>query len=122
VYLPVEDLSRFGVDVTDLAAPRASDAVRELLAFEVARARAHYVAAQPGIDLLAPSSRPCVRAAHDLYGGILREIERADFQILHRRVAVGNGTRLALFARAHRAARRAHGAELRGGSGSPGDR
>ncbi|GAA1795481.1 phytoene/squalene synthase family protein [Luedemannella flava] len=112
VYLPAEDLARFGVTRDDLAAPRASTAVRDLLAFEVARARAHYAAAEPGIDLLAPSSRPCVRTAHTLYGGILREIERADFQILRRRVAVPVRTRLGLFAKAHRSAVRAHRAEL----------
>jgi phytoene synthase len=55
VYLPAEDLERFGVRRADLAADQASPAVRELLAFEVTRARAHYRAAEPGIDLLAPS-------------------------------------------------------------------
>ncbi|GAA1735952.1 phytoene/squalene synthase family protein [Luedemannella helvata] len=113
VYLPAQDLARFGVTRDDLAAPRASAAVRSLLAFEIARAREHYAAAEPGIDLLAPSSRPCVRTAHELYGGILRQIERADYEILRRRVAVPARTRLGLFARAHRAAARAHRAELR---------
>ncbi len=113
VYLPAEDLDRFGVTRDDLAAPRASAAVRALLEFEVARARAHYAAAEPGVELLAPSSRPCVRTAHTLYGGILHEIERADFEILRRRVAVSTRTRLGLFAKAHRAASRAHRAELR---------
>ncbi|MGH3002522.1 MAG: squalene synthase HpnC [Gaiellaceae bacterium] len=40
VYLPAEDLARFGVSDDDLGAPGASDAFRRLLAFEVARARA----------------------------------------------------------------------------------
>jgi 15-cis-phytoene synthase len=114
IYLPQADLARFGVTAEDLAAPHASAAVRELLAFELARAREHYAAAEPGIALLAPSSRPCVRTAHDLYGGILGEIERADFQILHRRVAVPARTRLRVFVRARREAARAHRAELRG--------
>jgi hypothetical protein len=68
MYLPAEDLERFGVRRQDLAAPTASPAVRKLLAFEVARTREHYRAAEPGIGLLAASSRPCVRDAFDLYG------------------------------------------------------
>jgi 15-cis-phytoene synthase len=88
VYLPTEDLERFGVGRTDLAAPLASPAVQGLLAFEIGRARAHYRAAAPGIGLLAPSSRPCVQVATELYGGILDEVEQAGYQVLHRRVRV----------------------------------
>jgi squalene synthase HpnC len=39
IYLPLEDLRRFGVDEGDLRAPRASDAFRALMAFEVGRTR-----------------------------------------------------------------------------------
>ncbi|MFF2542162.1 squalene synthase HpnC [Kitasatospora sp. NPDC058063] len=39
IYLPAEDLARFGVTEADLAAPSADGAVRELIAFEVERAR-----------------------------------------------------------------------------------
>ncbi|WP_030243441.1 squalene synthase HpnC [Streptomyces sp. NRRL S-350] len=39
IYLPTEDLERFGVTEADLAAPSADGAVRELIAFEVERAR-----------------------------------------------------------------------------------
>jgi squalene synthase HpnC len=39
VYLPAEDLARFGVATEELGAPHASPALRELIAFEVARAR-----------------------------------------------------------------------------------
>lgn len=39
IYLPTEDLERFGVTESDLAAPSADGAVRELIAFEAERAR-----------------------------------------------------------------------------------
>ncbi|MFF4382083.1 squalene synthase HpnC [Kitasatospora sp. NPDC001547] len=39
IYLPAEDMARFGVTEADLAAPSADGAVRELIAFEVERAR-----------------------------------------------------------------------------------
>jgi 15-cis-phytoene synthase len=113
VYLPAEDLERFGVRRADLAATKASPAVRALLAFEIGRARAHYRAAEPGIGLLAPSSRPCVRVAFDLYGGILDEVERAGYQVLDRRVRVPRHRRLQVAGRHWAAARAAARAERR---------
>jgi phytoene synthase len=65
----------------------------------VAVVRRRYDDAAPGTPLLAPESRDCVRAATALYGGILREIERADYRVLDRRVSVSNPRRLAVFAR-----------------------
>jgi phytoene synthase len=120
VYLPAEDLERFGVGRADLAATQASPAVAELLAFEVERARAHYRAAEPGIELLAPSSRPCIRVAFDLYGGILDEVERAGYQVLASRVAVPRHRRLGVAGRHLIAARAAARAERRVSVVTPG--
>jgi 15-cis-phytoene synthase len=120
VYLPAEDLARFGVAREELAAEVASPAVAELLAFEVARARAHYRAAEPGIELLAPSSRPCVRVAFDLYGGILEEVERAGYQVLGRRVRVPRSRRVGVAGRHWVAARSAARAERRVSVTTPG--
>jgi phytoene synthase len=120
VYLPAEDLERFGVRRHDLAAGKASRAVRALLAFEVERARAHYRAAEGGIELLAPSSRPCVRVATELYSGILTEVERAGFQVLDRRVAVPRHRRLQVAGRHWAAARAAARAERRVSVTTPG--
>jgi 15-cis-phytoene synthase len=113
VYLPQADLARFGVARGELAAAPASPAVAELLAFEVARARAHYRAAEPGIALLAPSSQPCVRVALELYGGILEEVERAGYQVLGRRVQVPRSRRVGVAAHHWVAARSAARAERR---------
>jgi 15-cis-phytoene synthase len=122
VYLPAEDLDSFGVRRSDLAAPVASPAVRELVAFEVERARGHYRAAEPGIDLLAPSSRPCIRVAFELYGGILDEIEEAGYQVLDRRVAVPRRRRLGVAGRQLLAARVAARAERHVSVTTPGAR
>ncbi len=122
VYLPAEDLDRFGVRRSDLAAPVATAAVAELVAFEVERARGHYRAAEPGIELLAPSSRPCIRVALELYQGILTEVERAGYQVLDRRVAVPRHRRLAVAGRHWVAARAAARAEHHVSITTPGGR
>ena len=99
VYLPAEDLDRFGVPREALSAPVADEAVRALIAFEVARAHELYDAAVPGIELLSRSARPGIRAAAVLYRGILDEVARADFDVLYRRARVPRRRRAAVAAR-----------------------
>jgi phytoene synthase len=89
VYLPQEDLSAFDVTREHLRHGIADGPVRRLLAFEVARVRELYRSARHGVRLLHPSSRPCIETALALYSGILDEVEKADYQVLGRRVGVG---------------------------------
>ncbi|GAA2909775.1 phytoene/squalene synthase family protein [Streptosporangium fragile] len=113
IYLPLEDLDTFGVAAADLGRRAPTPALRDLLAFEIRRARGHYREALAGIDLLTPSSRPCIRAAYELYGGILDRIEAAGHDVLRRRAAVPRRQRLAIFARHLLAASAADRAERR---------
>ncbi len=94
VYLPLEDLAAHGVTREDLERGVVTPRVRELLRFEVARTRALYRAAEPGIAMLEPTSRDCIRTAFVLYGGILEAVEDADYQVLRQRVAVPRSRRL----------------------------
>jgi phytoene synthase len=107
VYLPREDLALFGVDHEHLARGVVDGPVRRLLAFEIARAREYLRSAEPGIRLLDPTSRDCMRTALRLYGGILDEVERADLRVFDRRIAVGPGRRAAVALPALLRARRA---------------
>jgi phytoene synthase len=100
VYLPLADLDRFGVRPEDLAAPTAGGPLRRLVAFESERAQEHYRAAQVGIDRLPPTSRRCIRLAHEVYGGILGEVERAGHDVLFRRARVPARRKAAALARA----------------------
>jgi 15-cis-phytoene synthase len=93
VYLPLDDLAAFDVTRSDLAAGVVDGRIRRLLAFEVSRARELFRSAEPGIRLLDPASRDCVRTAFTLYGGILDAVEHADYRVLDRRVAVGPARR-----------------------------
>jgi phytoene synthase len=88
VYLPEESLNQFGVDRDRLARGRVDESIRNLLAWEIERARRLYASAAPGIELVHPSSRDCLRTALTLYSGILDEIELADYDVFSRRVTV----------------------------------
>lgn len=113
VYLPQEDLAKFGVTEDDLHRGVPARALRDLVAFESGRARDHYRRALDGVELLAPSSRPCIRAAYELYGGILDEIAAAGHDVLTARARVPRRRRAAIFARHMLAASAAGRAERR---------
>ncbi|WP_344413839.1 phytoene/squalene synthase family protein [Pseudonocardia ailaonensis] len=102
VYLPADELAAFGVDRELLQhcrrTRRTDPRLRRALAHLVARTRATYRRAEPGIALLAPESRDCVRCAFVLYGGILDEIVAADYDVLHHRARVPKARRLAVAA------------------------
>ncbi len=88
IYLPQDSLAHFGVTRELLARGVVDGRIRRLLAYEIARCREIFRSAEPGIRLLHPTSRDCIRTAFTLYGEILDAIERADYQVLDRRVAV----------------------------------
>jgi phytoene synthase len=88
VYLPEESLHQFGVDRERLARGVVDESIRNLLAWEIERARRLYAKAEPGIDLVHPTSRDCLRTAYELYSGILDAIERADYDVFSQRVRV----------------------------------
>jgi len=99
VYLPADLMAAHGVTRSQLAERRFDDRFAGLMREMVAIVRRRYDDAAPGIPLLARESRDCVRAAVDLYGGILTAIERAGYRVLDRRVRVSRPRRLAVFAR-----------------------
>ena len=91
----------------DVAAGRVDANIKALLAFEISRAHELYRSAEPGIDLLHPSSRDCVRTAFRLYRGILDAVERNGYRVLDRRAQVSLPRRMAVAAPAWARARRA---------------
>ncbi|MEU4243789.1 phytoene/squalene synthase family protein [Actinoplanes sp. NPDC026619] len=97
VYLPREDLDRFGLTPDDLKP--GNPKVKPLIAYEVSRAREHYRLAAPGIPLLEPASQACMRTAYLLYGGILAEVEANDHDVFTRRATVPNSRRAAVAVR-----------------------
>jgi len=88
VYVPQEDLRRFGVDLHAPGGRTASPQWRDCLAFEIARNRELYAHADTGIALLPPRSARCVGTARVLYARILDRIERAGYDVFAGRVRV----------------------------------
>jgi phytoene synthase len=106
VYLPGEELRRFGVAEEELGRGAVSENFRALMRFEIARARSLYREAEKGIPLLERDARFTVLLAARLYARILDEIERADFDVFKRRAHLSSAAKLCALPGVWREARR----------------
>ncbi len=88
VYLPDEDLDRFGVDRDELLRGNVTGDFQGLLAFEIARARALYQEAERGIPSLSPWAQFAVLASAKLYGQILDSVEAQHYDVMTKRAHV----------------------------------
>ena len=88
VYLPREDLERFGVSPDGLRDGSADRAFRDLMRFESQRAMNYYREAAPLIPLIAPGSRGSMWALIRIYNRLLGRIREEDYDVLSRRVQV----------------------------------
>lgn len=88
VYLPLADLAAFGCTPESLLAGQPVGRFRDLLAFEIARARSLYAAARPGIAALSPAGQMTALAASRLYASILTRIEELDYDVFSMRATV----------------------------------
>ena len=106
VYVPQEDLRRFGVDP---AAERArivaggpgsaagvSEEWRALVRFELERCRELYRSADLGVTMLPGRSGRCIRSARVLYSRILEHIEAQDYDVFSQRARVPTWRKLVL--------------------------
>ena len=89
LYLPLDELARFGLSEDDVAGGVVDDRWRALMRFQIARTRALYAEAERGIALLDADGRFAIAAAADLYRAILADIETHDYDVFHRRAHLG---------------------------------
>lgn len=94
VYLPTEDLERFGITADDLRAGVHDDRFRALMQFETDRAKAYYERAERLFEDMEPRGRPILSAMIRVYRGLLEEIERRDFAVLQERVRLSRARKL----------------------------
>jgi Phytoene/squalene synthetase len=98
-FLPTEELARFSLDRDEvLGAPSIADDPRwhRLMTFEIARARALYEHALPGISMLSPDSQRCAAACAIGYAAILDALEQINYDSVSTRASVGTLARLGI--------------------------
>lgn len=85
VYLPQEDLAKFDVTNEDIISHKHTDNFKKLMAFEIARCRDLYKHAWIGIEKLPFKVKFPIRIATRNYEEVLKEIEKADYNIWEKR-------------------------------------
>ena len=88
IYLPAEDLARFGVGAADLESGKQTPQFVELMRFETARARGYYKESQPLLAMVHKRSRSSLWALIEIYSRLLAKIEAANYDVLSRRIAL----------------------------------
>jgi len=91
VYLPLEDLRRFGYTEEEMRHKVVNEHFCALMAFEVERARAYYAEARSLLELIERDSRPALWAMLESYQTILRRIEQRGYDVLCERVRLQRG-------------------------------
>ena len=106
-FLPLEDLARFGYTERELAEGVVNPSFSELMKFEITRARELYRAGAEGICWLSEDgSRAAVAVITVKSAAILRDIEKAGYDVFRKPLAGGMAKTLLLLPAAWRLARR----------------
>lgn len=88
IYLPQDEIEAFGCDFEAMFTGHPGKGFRELMAFQIDRARRLYASALEGVYALSPSGRFATLTASRLYSGILNEIEALDYDVYRMRAIV----------------------------------
>ena len=100
LYLPAEDLERFGVSVDDLKNARKSEQFGDLMEFEIARAKRYYRESAPLLGLIEPKARPSLWALIAIYSSLLDRIGQSYYDVLARRISLSPAEKALIVLRA----------------------
>jgi phytoene synthase len=95
IYIPAEDIQRFGADLAQYDAKFV-----ELMRFEASRANAYYDESRPLIGLVDARSRQSLWALIEIYRRLLAKIQMSNFEVLDRRIRVPTWEKLSILAKA----------------------
>ena len=94
VYLPLQELAKFGVTRADLEKRIATPAIKEAIKFQIARVRQLEQSSRAGIAMLGEKSQPCIETARVLYCGIVDAVTDIDYEVFDKRASVSLMRRL----------------------------
>jgi squalene synthase HpnC/squalene synthase HpnD len=100
VYLPEEDLQRYGVSPQDFGRGEASLGIRELLRFEAGRAWQMYEEGSALLGLIDADSRGALWLLVHTYTALLGRIEALDFAVFGERIRLSKAEKMMFIAKA----------------------
>lgn len=94
IYLPLEDLHRFGVTPESILALQPDGDFEGLMRFEIARARELYRSARPGITALSAPGQVATLSGSQLYSKMLNRIEARNYDVFGGRVSISTSAKV----------------------------
>ena len=94
VYLPITELQSHGVTRQMLENKVVTPQIKNALKEQIARVRKLQLESAPGIQLLSAKSRECIKAASELYCGIVDEVEKIDYEVFSKRAKTSTFRRM----------------------------
>jgi phytoene synthase len=98
IYVPRQELERFGVSEAELVSRRPSDALRRLIEFQIERAEGYFRRAEPLIAELSFDARFPTLLMGGVYATVLQRLRRDPLVVMHRRVRLSKLEKLAVIA------------------------
>jgi 15-cis-phytoene synthase len=103
VYLPLEDLEHYSVSIEELAGLARNKRhltlnPRELLEMEAKRAEHYYESGRVLLLLISRDARPALWVLIRIYQGLLKEIERRDYEVFAHRIQLSTAKKLKILA------------------------
>ena len=99
VYLPSEDLHRFGVKASALTNGNAATSLRPVLEFEAQRAREYYRSAEELLPLIDDDSQPALWTLVEIYRRLLERIAARNYDVFSERVRLSAAEKVGLLAK-----------------------
>jgi 15-cis-phytoene synthase len=96
IYIPKEDLERFGITEEELFRKKVCGKFTDLMTFQIGRTREYYQSADTGITMLSKDSRLPVVLARENYSRILNKIEENQFRVFDRRAYLSSAEKLSI--------------------------
>ncbi len=100
IYIPEEDLRRFGYQPVELRKGILDERFRRLMTFEVERAGEYYTRGRKLLPLVDPISRPSLWAMIEIYSRILGKIRRRNYDVFRDRVRLPDSEKAMIMCRA----------------------
>jgi phytoene synthase len=100
IYLPQDEMARFGVTEESIAGGNVSPEFKNLMAYQIDRARGYFASGRRLLPLLPRRSRGCPAALGLIYGRVLDRIEANGYDVFGPRIGLSRSAKLLLMARA----------------------
>ena len=100
IYIPAEDLDRFGVSPDDLRFARRTEPFGRLMEFEIERARGYYRESSGLLDLVDREARASLWALIAIYSSLLEHVSESHYDVLSRRISLSGAEKTLIVLRA----------------------